>query len=90
MAAAGELFRALLRQLDGLLDPAAPTYVPGAYLSGMIWLRGGADIFSDQPRCIRASMYLATILPYRSDPAPEARCTARLACKSICAPNVAC
>ncbi len=42
----GELFRALLRQLDGLLNPASATYVPGAYLDGMIWLHGGADIFS--------------------------------------------
>ena len=42
----GELFRALLRQLDGVLNPNSPTYVPGAYLDGVIWLHGGADIFS--------------------------------------------
>ena len=45
-AGEGELFRALLRQLDGLLNPNSPTYLPGAYLDGMIWLHGGADIFS--------------------------------------------
>lgn len=42
----GELFRALLRQLDSVLNPSSPSYMPGAYLDGVIWLHGGADIFS--------------------------------------------
>lgn len=42
----GELFRALIQQLDSILNPASATYVPGAYLESMIWLHGGADIFS--------------------------------------------
>lgn len=42
----GELLRSLMVQLDGILDPASPTFRAGAYLDTVIWSHGGADVYS--------------------------------------------
>ena len=45
-AVTGELLIDLYALLDPLFDPTSPTYVQGAYLDGVIWSQGGADIYS--------------------------------------------
>jgi len=42
----GELLDRLNRQLDSILNPASSSYVPGAFLDSVIWIHGGADIFT--------------------------------------------
>lgn len=40
---AGEHLEGLLGRIDAILDPASPTYIPGAYVAGAIWVQGEAD-----------------------------------------------
>lgn len=42
----GEHLAVLQKQLDSLLNPASASYLPGAYLASVIWIHGGADIYS--------------------------------------------
>lgn len=44
---AGELFNELIAQLQATLDPTSPTYVPGAYLAGVVWVQGEAESWSN-------------------------------------------
>lgn len=39
----GEVYRALLAQLEATITPGSPIHVPGAYLAGVIWVQGEAD-----------------------------------------------
>lgn len=41
-----ELLQNLFDLIDPLLNPASPSYVPGAYLDAVIWSQGGADVFN--------------------------------------------
>lgn len=43
---AGVNYQTLSAHLRGLLDPAAPGYLPGAYLHAVIWIQGEADTVS--------------------------------------------
>jgi Ca2+-binding RTX toxin-like protein len=43
---AGELFNELVAQLQATLDPTSATYVPGAYLAGVVWVQGEAESWS--------------------------------------------
>lgn len=42
-AGSGELLRGLIGQIAAMLDPASPSYVPGAYLDRVVWVQGEAD-----------------------------------------------
>ncbi len=42
----GSNLSALMTQLWSILNPASPSYVPGAYLESMIWVHGEADTFN--------------------------------------------
>lgn len=42
----GEHLAALMKQLDSILNPASASYLPGAYLASVIWVHGGADIYT--------------------------------------------
>ncbi len=42
----GNNLAALCTQLWSILNPASPSYVPGAYLESVIWVQGEADAFS--------------------------------------------
>jgi hypothetical protein len=42
----GANLAALMTQLWSILNPASPSYVPGAYLESVIWVQGEADAFS--------------------------------------------
>ena len=41
--AGGELRSSLMSQIAAMVDPASPTYVPGAYLQKIVWVQGEAD-----------------------------------------------
>ncbi len=41
--AGGELRGSLMAQIAAMVDPASPTYVPGAYLQKVVWVQGEAD-----------------------------------------------
>ncbi|MEI2687809.1 MAG: sialate O-acetylesterase [Cypionkella sp.] len=45
-APSGELYIALIAQITAMLDPASPTYIPGAYLAGVVWVQGEADTWN--------------------------------------------
>jgi Ca2+-binding RTX toxin-like protein len=42
----GSNLAALVTQLWSILNPASPSYVPGAYLESVIWVQGEADAFN--------------------------------------------
>lgn len=44
----GKLLADLIAQVSAIIDPASPSYVPGAYVESVIWIHGGADIFSNR------------------------------------------
>jgi Ca2+-binding RTX toxin-like protein len=46
--AMGSNLAALCAQLWSILNPASPSYVPGAYLQSMIWIQGEADAWNAQ------------------------------------------
>lgn len=43
----GELRLDLEERIDALLDPSSPTYIPDAYVAGVIWIQGEGDLNSD-------------------------------------------
>ena len=40
----GELLADLQVQIDAILDPSSPSYIPDAYVAGVIWIHGENDI----------------------------------------------
>lgn len=62
-AGAGELLAALKFQINNLTNPASPGYVPGAYLSSVIWVQGEADAWSKGA----ADAYGANLLALHQD-----------------------
>ena len=45
----GEHFDATTAMIDAMIDPRSPTYIPGAYLAGVIWVQGEADTWAIGP-----------------------------------------
>lgn len=62
-AGAGEVYRALLAQLQATFTPGTATYVPGAYLAGVIWVQGEADGMNANA----APDYLANLTALQAD-----------------------
>ena len=62
-ATTGEAYAGLLAQLSATFDPTKDTYIPGAYLAGVIWVQGEADAMNAQG----AAVYQANITALHLD-----------------------